>query len=199
MAEELELKAIVGEPAALRARLVAAGARPMFRGLMEDRLYDRAGALASRNEVLRVRHFRPGTGPAAAELTWKGPTRRSADGYKLREEVACRIVPGSDPPERVLEALGFGVVQAIDRYVELYELAGAVLRLEWYPRMDLLLEVEGPPAAIETAIAATGIPRAEFSADPLIEFVRRYEPRVGRRAVLALADLGGERPAWEQP
>jgi adenylate cyclase class IV len=197
MPDELELKTIVPDPAVLRERLAAAGARPAFRGLMEDRRYDRDGQLAARDEVLRVRRFLHADGVITAELTWKGPTRRSADGYKLREEVSCRIEPGSDPPGRIVEALGYTVVQAIDRWVELFELGGAVLRVEWYPRMDVLLEVEGPPEAIETAIRASGLPREGFSAEVLVDFVRRYDARGPRLAALTLAELGDERPAWE--
>jgi hypothetical protein len=43
----------------------------------------------------------------------------------------------------------------------------------------------GAPAAIERAIAASGIPRSEFTADPLAEFVRRFEEKSGQVAVLA--------------
>jgi len=199
MAHELELKTIVPDPAALRDRLLAAGAKLAFRGIMEDRRYDRDGALLARDEVLRVRRFIAADGVAEAELTWKGRTGRSQGGYKQREELSCRIAAGSESPGRILEGLGYRVSQAIDRYVELYELAGAVLRVEWYPRMDVLLEVEGSPAAIETAIQATGLPRDRFTADILADFVQRYDARGARRAVLALADLGGERPAWENP
>ena len=199
MARELELKAIVPDPGALRSRLAAAGARPGFRGLMEDRRYDLDGELTAHDEVLRVRRFLHTGGTADAELTWKGPTRRSDDGYKLREELSCRVAAGSDSPGKILEALGYTVTQAIDRWVEFFELGGAVLRIEWYPRMDVLLEVEGPPDAIETAIHATALPRDGFSAEPLVEFVRRYDARGARPAVLAVAELNGERPAWEIP
>ena len=197
MAEELELKAIVPDPAALRRRLTAAGARPGFRGLMEDRRYDQAGTLAAQDEVLRIRRFFHADGRVDAELSWKGATRRSTDGYKLREELSCRIAAGSDFLGAILEALGYTVVQAIDRWVEMFELGGAVLRVEWYPRMDVLLEVEGPPEAIEAAIRATGLPREGFTAEMLVDFVRRYDARGERPAVLAVAALGGDRPAWE--
>jgi adenylate cyclase class IV len=197
MAQELELKAIVPEPALLRRRLAATGARPGFRGLMEDRRYDRGGELTARDEVLRIRRFLRAGGATEAELTWKGPTRRSADGYKLREELSCRVAPGSDSPGAILEALGYTVIQAIDRWVELFEMDGAVLRIEWYPRMDVLVEVEGAPEAIERAIQATGLPRETFSAEMLVDFVRRYDAREARPAVLAVAGLGGERPPWE--
>jgi len=197
MAEELELKAIVPDPVVLRRRLAAAGARPGFRGLMEDRRYDQGGTLAAQDEVLRIRRFFHADGRTDAELAWKGATRRSADGYKLREELSCRIAAGSDFLGAILEALGYTVVQAIDRWVEMFELGGAVLRVEWYPRMDVLLEVEGPPEAIEGAIRATGLPREGFTAEMLVDFVRRYDARGERPAVLAVAGLGGDRPAWE--
>ena len=90
-------------------------------------------------------------------LAWKGPTGRSPDGYKLREEIELSV--GADPG-RLLQALGYRAVHAIDREVEIWHLDGATARLERYPRMDVLVEVEGEPAAIERAVAASGIPRA---------------------------------------
>ena len=77
------------------------------------------------------------------------------------------------------------MLHAIDREVEVLELGGAALRLERYPRMDPLLEVEGEPAAIEGAIRASGIDRAAFTAESLADFVRRFESRTGTPAVLA--------------
>jgi adenylate cyclase class IV len=196
MAEELELKAVVTDPAALRAQLSAAGARPGFRGVMTDYRYDHQGALAARDEVLRVRTYRPDEGPPAAEIAWKGPATRTAEGYKRRTELTCEARPAPDGPDALLEALGYRVVHTIDRRVEVWMLAGATLRIEWYPRMDVLLEVEGAPAAIEAAVSATGLPRHAFTAEALIDFVRRYEPRAGRPAALSLRELGGDPPAW---
>lgn len=57
-------------------------------------------------------------------------------------------------------------------------------RIETYPQMDVLLEVEGSPASIERAIAVTGLPRDAFSGEPLAAFVARFEAR-GRSALLA--------------
>ncbi len=184
MAAELELKAVVADPAALRARLASAGAVPTFAGRMRDHRYDRAGELAPRDEVLRVRTLQAAGQPARWELAWKGPTSRSADGYKLREEHAC-VVGGDTSPSVVLEALGYVAIHRVDREVEVYQLGGAMVRLETYPRMDVLLEVEGEPEAIERAIAALALPRASFTAEPLSAFVARYEARDGRAAVVA--------------
>ena len=69
-----------------------------------------------------------------------------------------------------LEALGFAPVHAIDRWIEVYQLGSAEARLEWYPRMDVLFEVEGDEAGIERLITATGLPRASFTSEALDAF-----------------------------
>lgn len=187
MAAELELKAVVPDADALRARLRAAGARLVRAGRMRDRRFDRAGELAARDEVLRLRAYEFGGGDRLARLDWKGPTRRAAGGYKLREELECRLADDVESAERILAALGYVVVHAIDRDVEYYALGGATVRLERYPQMDDLVEVEGDPAAIEAAIAATGLPRGSFTADALVDFTARFEARTGRKALVSHA------------
>src|SRR5919205_1128702 len=82
MPDELELKAVLSDPDALRARLIAAGAVERFRGRMSDRRYDRAGELAARDEVLRVRSYHHAGDRVAAVLGWKGAAQRSPEGYK---------------------------------------------------------------------------------------------------------------------
>ena len=183
MPEELELKAVVSDPSAVRDRLRGAGAREQFRGRMSDRRYDRGGELMARDEVLRVRTYAGTGGKTEAVLGWKGPVQRAPGGYRRREEIELPVSAAASP-HALLGALGYDVVHAIDRDVEIYDLDGATVRLEAYPRMDPLLEVEGEPAAIERAIHTTGIDRAAFSADSLAEFVRRFESRTGTPAIL---------------
>ena len=182
MAEELELKAVVSDPDVLRSRLLGAGGVARFRGRMHDRRYDRSGELTARDEVLRVRTYEVTGGRAETILGWKGPTQRSPEGYKQREE---HEVPVAGNPHPLLVALGYSLVHAIDREVEVYDLGGASVRLERYPDMDTLVEVEGVPEAIERAIGVTAIARDAFTAEPLSEFVRRFEARTGRAATLA--------------
>jgi adenylate cyclase class IV len=186
--DELELKAVIPDPEALRARLRASGGRVRFLGRMSDRRFDRAGELAARDEVLRVRSFHDAAGRTEAILGWKGPMRLSPEGYKQREELELPVVPAAEAaasPQAFLAALGYAVVHAIDREVEIYDVDGATVRVERFPDMDPLLEVEGAPAQIERAIRATGIGREAFTADSLADFVRRFEARTGRPAVLA--------------
>ena len=184
VANELEVKAVVDAPDGVRARLLVAGATAGFTGTMTDRRYDRRGELGRRDEVLRIRRFEHPDGRVEAHLSWKGPTRRTADGYKQREELEYSM-SGAQSPGLLLEQLGYEISHAIDRRVEYFALGAATLRLEWYPRMDVLLEVEGPPDAIEAAITAAGLPREEFGADSLVDFAARYERRTGAPAVLA--------------
>jgi adenylate cyclase class IV len=195
LADELELKAVVTDPEVTRIRLDGAGAREVFVGMMRDRLFDREAVLSSRDEVLRVRLFEPQGGAATAMVAWKGPTGRSPEGYKQRREIEFRCEGGAQALA-LLEALGYQKIRIIDRHVEVLNVAGAAVRLEWYPRMDVLIEVEGPPAAIESAIRATGIPRDRFLAEPLAGFVSRYEARTGLRALLDESELGGAMPSW---
>jgi hypothetical protein len=96
----------------------------------------------------------------------------------------------------LFQALGYGVVQAIDRYVEVYRLGDTVARFEWYPRLDVLVEIEGPPEGIERVIAAAALPRRACLPDPLAAFAARYEARTGRPAVLSEAALEGDCPSW---
>ena len=196
-ARELELKAVVERPADLVARIEARGATRAFRGRMSDRRYDLPDRpFEARDEVLRVRSFVPSAGSPArpAEVAWKGPTRQSG-GYKEREELEF-TVQDAGAVEALLGRLGFTVSDAIDRCVAYYRLGAAVLRLEWYPRMDVLLEVEGAPAAIEEAVAATGLARAAFTPERLLDFAARYARRTGSAPALNGAATGGSGAAW---
>lgn len=198
---EVELKAVVPDEAAVRRRLAAAGARLRFAGTLHDRRYDHGDrALRRRDEVLRLRVRRAGAtltsapvpdAPAAdAIIEFKG--RASVqDGYKVREEVGC-AVGDAQALDAILRSLGYVVTREVEREIALYDVHGAHVRLERYPRLDLLVEVEGEPTAIEAAIEVLGLARDTFSAEPLLAFVRRFEARTGERAALCLRELGGD-------
>jgi len=183
-ADELEVKARVTDPAAVRLALERAGARLEYRGAMLDRRLDRQGELTARDEVLRLRVYRPGDGtPPWGVLAWKGP--RGARGpYRHREELETRV-PEPDVVLAILGRAGLGVTVVIDRSVEVYRLFDAVLRLEWYPAMDVLLEVEGAPTAMERAIAVTGLARESFVPESLDYFLAAYQARTGRPGRIA--------------
>jgi len=180
--DELELKARVEDPAGLRAALARAGATLTFRGAMVDHRFDRGRELESRDEVIRLRVYRPPEGGVWGVLTWKGPVG-ARGAYRHRHEIETRVdVP--DAVAALLARLGLAATLRIDREVEQWLLDGAMLRLERYPDMDTLLEVEGEPAAIERAVAASGLPRALFLPESLPYFVADFERRTGRPARL---------------
>jgi len=197
LANELELKAVVTDPAGLRAALLGAGGVQRFRGLLRDRRLDRDGALVARDQVLRVRRWIPVQGTERAEIAWKGPTGVSPEGMKQREEIEFEVEDGA-AAGRLFEALGYRETQAIDRYVEVYSLGGTVVRLEWYPRMDVLVEIEGGPAGIEEVIRTLRLPREQCLPEALPSFALRFEERTGRPAILAEADLAGALPTWSE-
>ncbi len=187
---EVELKSVVPDLAQARRRCEQAGARLVFAGRLEDRRYDtRDRQLAAQDHVLRLRVYRDRAG-ARGSVDWKGPTRFE-DGYKVREELTAGA-DDADALAAILERLGFGVSREIEREIAQYELCGATVRFEQYPRMDVLVEVEGAPDAIEQAIAALGLPRDGFTSERLPDFVARFEQRTGERAALCDRELHGE-------
>jgi adenylate cyclase class IV len=189
---EVELKGYAtsdAEAEASRRRLEAAGAELVYEGRLEDRRYDMPDkTLALRDHVLRLRVYR--SERVVTSLDFKGPTGY-ADGFKVREELTV----GADDPAalaRILEALGYVITREIDRQIAQYTLAGAVVRFERYPRMDILIEVEGTPEAIERAIVALDLPRERFTAERLPDFVLKFESRTGERAALCDREVDGE-------
>jgi len=83
---EVELKSVLLNWGATRARLEDEGARLVFAGRLEDRRFDSPDrALATRDVVLRLRVHR-GQGVSWAELHWKGPTEADRI-YKVRDEL----------------------------------------------------------------------------------------------------------------
>ena len=187
---ETELKAVVPDESACLARILAAGAIPVSDGRLEDRRYDYPDRrLTMKDLVLRLRVQWNGTA-SNATLDWKGAATFEG-GYKHRDETSLRI---GDPAQMasILEALGFEVTRAVDRNVRVLQLGDATVRFERFPRMDTLLEIEGPESAIEEAIRVSGLPREAFIADRLYQFVQRYEARTGQRAAICDAELRGE-------
>jgi adenylate cyclase class 2 len=183
---EIELKAVVPDLRAARGRLERAGAKLAFAGRLEDRRYDDArGTMTQRDHVLRLRTYRdsPGGSDGAVRsfMDWKGPTGVD-QGYKVREELSTPIGDLA-AIKQILDRLGYVVIQEIDRDIAQYELEGVSARFESYPKMDVLVEVEGAPEAIERVIAILELPRSSFSSLRLADFAAQYEARTGERAV----------------
>jgi predicted adenylyl cyclase CyaB len=188
---EVELKSVVNDVTAARKLVEVAGGRLVFEGRLHDRRYDRPDrSLVLRDEVLRLRIYKPDTGVSEAHIDWKGPTEYAA-GFKVRDEISTAAT-NADALATILDRLGYIVIREIDRDISQYDLDGAVIRFEQYPDMDVLVEVEGVPASIERAIEATGLARSGFTSERLPEFVARFEARTGRRAAICDRELAGD-------
>jgi predicted adenylyl cyclase CyaB len=187
---EVELKAVVADLAVTRKRIEKAGARLTYEGRLVDRRYDiESRELADRDEVLRVRRYESG-GSAKTYLDWKGRTETQGP-YKIREEIST-LVEDFAATALILDKVGFIITMEIDRDIAQYELGSAMIRFETYPRMDVLVEVEGTPEAIEQAIEALGMARGEFTSERLPTFVSRFEKRTGVRAAICDRELTGD-------
>ena len=183
---EVELKSVVEDVTAARKAVEKAGAILTYEGGLSDLRYgDHEGRLVAEDLVVRLRVYEK-NGEREGFLDWKGPTMYE-DGYKIREEISTSV-GDPDTLAKILENLGLEVIRRIDRQIAQYRLGGAVVRFEHYPRMDDLVEVEGAPADIENAIAATGLPRDGFNTDRLPDFVARFEARTGQTAAVATTD-----------
>jgi len=187
---EVELKAVVDNLAERRKLIEKAGALLSFECKMSDRRYDLATRqLSARDEVLRVRRYQS-RGQTKTFLDWKGPTELR-DVYKVREEVTTPV-EDFDSLEEILLRLGFELIWEIDRDIAQYQLGGATVRFEMYARMDVLVEVEGEPEAIENAIDVLGLPRGTFTSWRLAEFVAQFEHRTGVRAAISDHEFVGD-------
>ena len=187
---EVELKSVAAKPDDVVAALVASGAASTFAGRLIDCRYDTPErSLFAKDHVLRLRVYTDARG-SRAHLDWKGPTGYT-DGYKVREEVSTGVADAA-AMSGVLEGLGYEVIREVDRDIAQFSCRGATVRLERYPRMDALVEVEGAPEAIEAAIVVTGLPREGFTTERLTDFVRRFELRTGERAAICARELAGD-------
>ena len=187
---EVELKSVCDDLTGTRKRIEQAGAKLTFEGKLSDRRYDVASReITQRDEVLRVRRYEA-PGSSTTYLDWKGPTE-TQDVYKIREEISTQV-EDFESLEQILARLGFIIAMEIDRDIAQYTLGGATIRFETYPRMDVLVEVEGEPDSIEQAIEALGMSRGQFNSDRLANFVARFEQRTGVRAAVCHREMEGD-------
>lgn len=135
---EVEVKAPVDDPDALRERLVARGAQHQgTHREIDTYLAHPARAFAETDEALRIR--RAGT---RAELTYKGPKRDHAT--KTRREITLALAEPEDAAA-LLGALGFDEVATVTKERETWRLEGTTVTLD---RVEGL----GPYAELERAV-----------------------------------------------
>jgi predicted adenylyl cyclase CyaB len=151
---ERELKFACDDLEAVRQRLAELHAERQAAATFEDNLvFDRNAELETEGSVLRLRSDRRG-----ARLTVKGRARFE-EGVKLRDE---REISVSDAEEaqRLLEMLGYGVVQRYQKMREEWQLGSVVAALDHTPIGDFV-EFEGSRAAQVAARCGFEVESAE--------------------------------------
>ncbi|MCU7822426.1 class IV adenylate cyclase [Kitasatospora sp. DSM 101779] len=188
-AVEAELKAVVRDPTALRARLDAL-AGPGRAEVYRDTYYDLPdGSLAHGDRELRLRTV---TGPADSRtlLTWKDARVDAVSGAKPEAETAVTDPAGA---AAVLRGLGYRPVLAFEKHcrnhtlhrdgrdllatlVEVPELAGAFLEVETVCGED---ELPAALAAVRGVLAELGVPPADLTAEAYTDAVAAARGRSG--------------------
>ena len=134
--QEIEVKFCVRSLSALPVRLESLGARTAQPRVWERNLrFDTPGDdLRQAGRVLRLRQ------DEAAHLTYKGPGEVRG-GVQHRVEIEI-VVDGFDQARAFLEALGYQVAMAYEKYRTTYALEGNLVTLDETP-LGNFVEIEG--------------------------------------------------------
>lgn len=143
---EVEVKFLVDDLDAVRARLVERGAVQVSPRTYERnlRLDTPDNALLAKAQLLRLRQ------DTRTRLTFKG--RADADltsEAKVREEIEV-TVDDFDKMELIFERLGFAPVQVYEKYRETFRMGDVEVVLDEMP-FGLFVELEGPEVALRQA------------------------------------------------
>jgi adenylate cyclase class 2 len=149
---EVEVKFFVPDLAALRQKLLAAGAI-----LAKPRIYERNirldtadNQLWQRQELLRLRQ------DTAVVVTFKGmPLKMAHSEAKVREELEMRV-DDFEMAAAIFQRLGFEPKQIYEKYRETYHFGDVEVVLDEMP-FGNFVEVEGEEAAIRQAAAVLGL------------------------------------------
>lgn len=145
--QEIEVKFLVRDLTTIAARLERLGARISHPRVHEMNLrFDTpTGALTRERRVLRLRQ------DAAAVLTYKGPQDPDQQ-VSMRQEIEF-TVSDFQAARRLLEALGYHVAVAYEKYRTMYAWGNLVVTLDEMP-YGSFIEIEGPdPVSIQSAAA----------------------------------------------
>lgn len=153
MAQEIEAKYRLEDPAALRERLATCGAKRSAHVLETNRIFDTAdGRLRSSDCGLRLRTCRSlgDKQQLSATLTYKGP--RAAGEMKIREEVET-VVSNPSASMTILQHLGFSEVVLYEKRRETWQLDACEVCLDELPQLGWFVEIEGPGVEAVKAVA----------------------------------------------
>lgn len=148
MANEIEAKVPVTDPAAVLQAIAAAGAEPRGSWIETDAFFDHPDQrLRKSDSALRLRRRQPlddlahaacAAGPTAL-LTYKGP--RVAGRMKVREELEVAL-PDPEAMEGILLRLGYQQTFCYQKQRRTWRLEGAEVTFDQVPHLGTFVEVE---------------------------------------------------------
>ncbi|MBI2426266.1 MAG: NUDIX domain-containing protein [Candidatus Kerfeldbacteria bacterium] len=173
---ETELRARIDNVQEFRDRLKRARAHLVSMHIMRDFLFDTAEkTLTNRKQKLRLRIY----DNSRTVMSWK-EKKHGASQYK--EEYEHEVEIGDfETMRRIFEGLGYGLVRRVDRRVEIYHWRHVIIRIEFFPAMDVLAEIEGPKAELEQVIRELGLTRSMFFGKGQEFFFEAYQKRTGQK------------------
>ncbi len=185
--EEIEVKLPVPDLAAVRAKLLGAGAT-LHRALHDESnvlFDDPERRLSGSGRTVRLRRA-----AGRAILTYKGPARFQA-GAKVREERET-VVESADEAAAILSGLGLQPRFRYDKRREEWDCEGAVVALDETP-IGTFVEVEADPATIRRVVAILGLDPSEsipYSYAELYARRRNEDPSLAPDMVFSAAASG---------
>jgi len=175
MAHEVEIKFLVDDLAALRAKLRTAGFREQTPRTHEmNVLYDLSGqALRSRGEILRIRKYGD-----QWKITHKAPGAESK--HKCRVETETEVKDGA-ALERIFRSLGLDEIFRYEKYRSEWTDGEGDIVLDETP-IGNVAEIEGPPEWIDAMAEKLGISERDYITKSYAQLFDEWKQRNGSRA-----------------
>lgn len=174
MPDETEIKFLVEDLAELQAKLRAAGFREETPRTHElNVLYDRAGALRRKGEILRIRKY-----GEKWKLTHK--SKGTAGRHKVRIETETPVADG-EKLAHIFARLGFKPAFTYEKYRSEWSDGGGHVVLDETP-IGAVAEIEGTAEWIDRTAKRLGIEHAQYITKSYAELFAEWKRRTGSRA-----------------
>ncbi len=198
MAQEIELKFRVSQPAAARRRLAALGAESLGQVLERNELFDAANDVLRSSDCglrLRVERRMPADASGSrATLTYKGPRRASGAGTvgepatagpKVREELETEVADAG-VLRAILQRLGFSARVCFEKRREAWRLPAGAVTLDELPRLGYWMELEADSL---DALQALREQMELAAATPVAQTYVEMAQQAGRMSAAGVAEL----------
>jgi len=169
MCTEIEAKLKVDSLPEIEHKLAELGAEFLVEQLQIDNFFDDVNAtLTKTDRCLRLRKQMVGEGESFF-LTYKGAKEKS--NLKKRQEIEFEI-KDADSVRKLLSALGYGQVLAIEKKRRLWKLGDCEVALDQLPLLGDFVEIEGPDeekiATVQESLGLTDLPHITESYASLV-------------------------------